>query len=114
MNAAQRFATLTTCVALAATSLTALTTTPATAAVKCLKTQTKTDTGVKITYRPCTDGNGRTRLTGTLTDTKEDGFYAVANVRIGDWSMGVKTGSSKYYSTGFRTSGSIGITIFRS
>ncbi|MEU8731538.1 hypothetical protein AB0C68_19430 [Streptomyces tendae] len=69
MNAAQRLATLTGCVALAATSLTAAAATSAAAAVKCLKTQEKAATGVKITYQPCTDGNGRTRLSGTLTDT---------------------------------------------
>lgn len=113
MTAVRRLAAVTGSVILAATGLTALTATPATAAVSCYKTNTKQATGVKITYSVCDNDNGKRRVTGTLTDIKEDGLYAVANVAIGGWSMGVRTGSSKGYSTGWQNPGKVGITIFR-
>jgi hypothetical protein len=113
MTAVRRLAAVTGSVVLAASGLTALTATPATAAVLCARSQTKVSTGVKITYTKCVNGEGDTRLSGTLTDTLTDRMRAWAEIKIGPWHSMMSTGSSQTYSTGWQPSGEISIAIWR-
>ncbi|MER6710091.1 hypothetical protein ABZ322_02705 [Streptomyces sp. NPDC006129] len=93
--------------------LTALTATPATAAGKCVKAQTKENTGVKITYSFCSNNDGEVLLHGTLYDTLDDRKRAYAEIKIGPWHSMMSTASSQTYSTGWQPSGKISVTVWR-